>query len=177
VFPRFSATIDGSARGVDVVLLRRATSGPTGWIAYSWAHTRHRDTATGEVFDADFDQRHTLNVFATQRLSYRMTISAKLRVGSNFPLVGYFEERPEGLWLAAERNRVRLPLYARLDLRANRTFTFSRHRLTLFVELMNTLGRRNIGQADGSIRPTLEAVGFGERLIPFVPSAGFLIEF
>ncbi len=177
VFPTYGAQIDGTSRGVDVVLLRRAPSGPTGWISYTWAHTRHRDTLTGESFDADFDQRHTLNVFATQRISYRMTISGKLRVGSNFPIVGYFEERPEGLWLSTERNRVRLPVYSRLDLRANRTFTFDRHRLTLFVEIMNTFGRRNIGQADGSIRPSLEAVGFAERLIPFVPSAGVLIEF
>lgn len=177
VFPTFSGSINGSSRGVDVVLIRRATSGLTGWIGYTWAHTRHRDTATGEAFEADLDQRHTLNVFALQRLSYRMTIGAKLRVGSNFPLVGYFEERPGGLWLASERNRVRLPTYARLDLRANRTFTFARHRLTLFVELMNALGRRNVGQTDGAIRPTFEAIGFAERLIPFVPSAGFLIEF
>ena len=59
----------------------------------------------------------------------------------------------------------------------NRTFTFSRARLTVFVELMNALGRENIGQADGSIRPNFEAVGYGDKLIPFVPSAGFLIEF
>jgi hypothetical protein len=52
-----------------------------------------------------------------------------------------------------------------------------RGRLTLFVELMNALGRRNIGQADGTIRPNLEAVGYVEKLIPFVPSAGVLIEF
>ena len=177
VFPLFSGSIDGSARGVDVVLQRRAPSGLTGWIGYTWAHTEHRDTTTGETFDADFDQRHTLNVFALQRLSYRLTFSAKLRVGSNFPLVGYFEKRPDGIWLAEDRNRVRLPVYARLDLRANRTFTFHRSRLTLFVEVMNALGRRNVGQSDGAIRPSLEAVGYGERLIPFVPSAGFLIEF
>ena len=79
--------------------------------------------------------------------------------------------------LGAERNRVRLPRYARLDLRAKRTFTFDRRRLTLFVEVMNALGRENVGQADGSIRANLEAVGYAERLIPFVPSAGFLIEF
>jgi hypothetical protein len=42
---------------------------------------------------------------------------------------------------------------------------------------MNVLRRRNYGQAEGSIRPTLEAVGFLEELIPFVPSAGLLIEF
>ena len=42
---------------------------------------------------------------------------------------------------------------------------------------MNLWGRRNFGQADGSVRANLQAVGFVERLIPFVPSAGFLIEF
>ena len=176
-FPVYRGSIDGTSRGVDVVLMRRATSGLTGWIGYTWAHTKHRDTVSGETFDADQDQRHTLNIFALQRLSYRMTLGAKLRVGSNFPLVGYFEQQDDLLFLSSERNRVRLPVYSRLDLRVNRTFTFSRQRLTVFVELMNALGRENIGQSDGSIRPNREAVGYGETLIPFVPSAGFLIEF
>ena len=176
-FPVYRGSIDGTSRGVDVVLMRRATAALTGWVGYTYSHTKHDDTVSGELFDADQDQRHTLNVFALQRLSYRMTVGAKLRVGSNFPLVGYFEQEGDQLFLASERNLVRLPVYARLDLRVNRTFTFSRARLTLFVELMNALGRENIGQADGSVRPNFEAVGYGEKLIPFVPSAGFLIEF
>ena len=70
-----------------------------------------------------------------------------------------------------------MPWYVRLDVRANRTFTFSRRRLTLFVEVVNVLGRRNLGQADGVSRTSLDAVFFTEKLIPRVPSAGFLIEF
>jgi hypothetical protein len=42
---------------------------------------------------------------------------------------------------------------------------------------MNALGRENIGQSDGSIRANREVVSYAETLIPFVPSAGFLIEF
>jgi hypothetical protein len=83
----------------------------------------------------------------------------------------------DSLWLSPTRNQVRLPTYARLDLRGSRTFTAGSSRLTLFVEIMNALGRRNIGQANGSIRTSLEAVGYVEKLIPFVPSAGVLIEF
>jgi hypothetical protein len=162
---------------VDVTLTRRSASGLTGWMAYTWARTRHHDTQTGETFDADLDQRHTLNVFAEQRLSYRFTVSAKFRMGSNMPIVGYFAGTPEALRLSTTRNDVRLPYYARLDLRADRTFTFDRRRLTLFVEIMNVSGRRNYGQADGSVRSTFESVGFVERLIPFVPSVGMLIEF
>jgi len=72
-------------------------------------------------------------VFLQQRLSYRLAVSGKLRIGSNFPIVGYFRGTPEDMFLASVRNAVRLPLYARLDVRANRTFTFERSRLTLFV--------------------------------------------
>jgi hypothetical protein len=177
IFPIYSSAVDGTSRGVDVVLMRRATSGLTGWIGYTWAHTRQRDTLTGETFDADMDQRHTLNIFALQRLSYRMTIGAKLRIGSNTPLVGYFTERDGTVYLGTERNDVRLPRYTRLDVRVNRTFTFDRRRMTLFVELMNATGHDNIGQHHGSIRPNFEVVGYAEKLIPFVPSAGILFEF
>jgi hypothetical protein len=176
-FPEYSASIEGTSRGVDVTFMRRGTSGLTGWVAYTWAHTDHHDTVTGEDFDADYDQRHTLNVVAAQRLSYRLSLNAKLRVGSNMPIIGYFAGTPDRLELASTRNRVRLPLYARLDVRANRTFTFDRARLTLFVEVMNLLGRDNLGQSQGFISGNLAAIGYTERLIPFVPSAGFLFEF
>ena len=177
VFPTLASRLDGHARGVDVLLQRRATRGLTGWIAYTWAHTTHEDMITGERFDGDYDQRHTINVFLLQRLSYRWATSAKLRLGSNVPLVGYFTGTTDALKLSDRRNQVRLPWYARLDLRANRTFTFSRRRLTLYAEVVNVLGRRNLGQADGFSRTSLEAVFFTEKLIPRVPSAGFLIEF
>jgi hypothetical protein len=177
-FPRFASSLEGPTRGVDVMVTRRGASGLTGWVAYTFAHTRYHDRLTGENFDGDFDQRHTLNVFLQERLSYRTAISAKLRVGSNFPLVGYFQGPLDELKLGSERNQVRLPTYARLDIRATRTFTFDRRRLTLFLELMNATGRDNVGQGVGTFRgPDFTAVNYTEKLIPFVPSAGVLIEF
>ena len=178
IFPIFQQSLEGTTTGLDLIFKRWSNSGAHGWIGYTWAHTQHRDTTTGEQFDGDFDQRHTLNAVVQVRLSYRLMAGAKLRVGSNFPIAGYFEaDANDMLWLSSMRNRVRLPTYARLDLRGSRTFTMGPGRLTLFVEIMNALGRRNIGQADGVVRPSLEAVGFVEKLIPFVPSAGVLIEF
>jgi len=178
-FPVFSPTLDGTSQGAEFVIMRKAAGGLSGWVSYSWARTHYRDTLTGESFGGDFDQRHTFNVFAQQRLSYRMTVSGKLRVGSNVPIVGYFEGTavPDALKLSVSRNEVRLPMYARFDVRANRTFTFQRSRLTLFVEVMNVLGRSNLRQTDGTIRVNLDAVGFVDRLLPRVPSAGVLFEF
>jgi hypothetical protein len=177
VFPLVAPTLTGTSRGVDVLLQRRTPTGLSGWIAYTWNHTRYTDQKTNETFDGDFDQRHTINVFLHQRLSFRSAISAKFRAGSNFPLVGYFDGTLDALRMSTLRNQVRLPWYVRLDLRANRTFTFERKRLTLFVEVVNALGRRNLGQADGFTRSTFEALNFTEKLIPRIPSAGFLIEF
>lgn len=173
----FVPSLDESARGFELVATRRSASGLSGWAGYTWARATARDVRTGETFDADQDQRHTLNVVAFYRASYRTTFGAKLRVGSNVPLTGYFEKAGGVLRLATTRNGVRLPVYARLDLRATRTFTFERRRLTLFAEVVNVLARENIGQSGSAVRPSLEVVGAAERLIPFVPSVGLLIEF
>jgi hypothetical protein len=177
-FAVFSDSLGGTTKGLDVLVSRRSSTGPSGWIGYTWSRTRYRDRATGETFDADFDQRHTLNVFAQQRLSDRLSISGKLRLGTNFPIAGYFTGSPLDLSLGSERNQVRLPFYSRLDLRVDRAFTFNRSRLTLFVEVMNLLDHQNGRQSEGSINPvTLRATGFLERLLPRVPSAGLLFEF
>lgn len=176
-FRSFANVLDGHTRGVDFLIGRRGAAGPTGWLAYTYAHTRYRDRLTGESFDGDFDQRHTVNLFVQQRLSYRLTASAKLRVGTNFPLAGYFEGSPGFLAISSERNRVRLPFYSRLDIRVTRTFTLTRQRVTLFAEVMNLLNHHNQGQSVGFVRSTREAVNYVTKLIPFVPSVGILIEF
>jgi hypothetical protein len=176
-FATRSGGLHGLAKGFDVVLERRAATGLTGWIGYTYLWLRHEDRDSGETFPGDFDQRHTLNIFGQYRLSYRTTLSAKLRIGTNVPLAGYYEGTVDEVRLAAARNRLRLPLYARLDVRANRTFTFDRRRLTLFVELMNALDHENLSQSNGSVRQTLQVTGLFQKLIPRVPSAGILIEF
>jgi hypothetical protein len=177
MFPEFSSSLSGRTRGGEVVLSRRAATGLTGWASYTYAHTRERDR-NGEEFDGDFDQRHTVNVFVQERLSYRTAVSAKFRYGSNFPLVGYFRRIDGEYRLTTARNGVRLPAYARLDIRANRTFTFDRRRMTLFIELVNVTGRENLGQAPGQILGnTFTAVELTQKLLPFLPSAGILVEF
>lgn len=177
-FLQFSSTLDGRTHGVDVVFSRRAAAGLTGWASYTYARTREHDRITLEDFDGDFDQRHTVNVFVQERLSYRTAVSAKFRYGSNFPLVGYLQEVDGEYRLGPERNRARLPTYARLDIRANRTFTYDRRRLTLFIEMVNVTRHENLGQAPGQILgSTFTAVDYTQKLLPFLPTAGVLVEF
>jgi len=172
---RYENRLDGYARGVETVLQRRDPNGLSGWVAYAYELSRYRDAKTGESFDGDYDQRHTLNLYASLRLWSRANAIAKYRIGSNIPVRGYYSptgvEDSDGLptfALGPARNVGRLPTYSRLDLRVNQVFNFSTRRLTLFVELINVTNRTNAGLSGGrSI----------EKLLPLIPAAGFLFEF
>jgi len=175
---RWLNALDGHARGVEWVLERRNARGISGWVSYALGFSCYTDTVSGERFWGDFDQRHTVNAFATYRLSDRTSASARFRTGSNTPAPGYWAERDGQYFVTTERNELRTPGYARLDMRANRTFTRRQGRLTLYVELLNVLGRRNQRFVlPGVNRRTLQAGDPFESMLPFVPSAGLLIEF
>jgi hypothetical protein len=175
---RFENRLDGSSRGVEVMVQRLDAAGFSGWVSYSYGRNRYRDVVSGESFWGDLDQRHTMNLYGLYRVSPRMSITGKLRVGSNFPAPGYYETREGRYFIAGERNGLRLPSFARLDLRANRTFEWAKRRLTLFAEVVNVLNRENVRYHPPSIDGrTFEARRLFESLLPVVPSAGLLFEF
>jgi hypothetical protein len=176
--PVWRNTLAGRSRGAEFVVERKAITGLVGWLSYGYGHTRYDDVLTGESFDGDQDQRHTVNVFLEERLSYRTAVSVKVRTGSSPPLPGYFRGTTDALFVSDTRNQVRLPTYLRIDARANRTFTYNQRRLTLFLEVINLTGRRNLGWSEGSVNfSTLRATDWTERLIPWLPSIGILVEF
>src|SRR5688572_16144992 len=122
---RYESALDGHSRGVELVLQRRSPNGLSGWVAYDLASTKYRHTVTGEAFAGDYDQRHTLNMYGVYRFSDRMSFSARFRAGSNFPVPGYFETRGAGVsapagpppffFVSNTLNRLRVPVYSRLD--------------------------------------------------------------
>ncbi len=170
--------LDGYARGVELLVQRRSNSGLSGWMSYSFGVNRYHDRTTGETFDGDFDQRHTFNAYGLYRLTNRFSLAGKLRMGSNTPAVGYWEQRNGAEFVGSTRNDLRLPVYSRLDIRANRTFNWEKKRLTLFVEVMNVFDRANQRYEDPGVNVrTLQAFGIFNGMIPRIPSAGILIEF
>ena len=177
---KFFNELNGYARGVEFVLQRTTMGrGLSGSIAYGYGLNRYHDFRTQENYWGDFDQRHTLNAFAQYTHSNRTSVVAKLRTGSNFPIPGYYTERSDGsFYIGPERNTARLPLYARFDLRANRAFAWSHHRVTGFVEVINVLNRENVRFVPPSVNTHLNIVSTPfEATLPIVPSAGVLIEF
>jgi hypothetical protein len=170
--------LDGFARGVELLVQRRSPRGVSGWLSYSYGRVRHTDRHTGETYWSDLDQRHAVNLYVSLRVSDRTSVSAKIRTGTNVPAPGYYAREGSGYVVSPSRNTLRLPTYSRVDLRANRTFNWSRKRLTLFAEVINLLNRDNLRfNPPGVNTATRQVSNLFESLIPIVPSAGILIEF
>ena len=174
----YANTLYGSARGIEVLVDRRSTTGLSGWATYSYGKTRYVDADRQETFWADFDQRHAVNLFGVYRFTNRTSVGATFRAGSNFPIPAYLAARDGALFVGDRRNEVRLPAYSRLDVRAERGVDYAGRRLTIFVEVLNVLNHTNVGLANGSVRrSTGEAIGFTDQLFPRRWSAGVLVDF
>jgi hypothetical protein len=175
---RYQNALDGYARGVEWLVQRQSPNGFSGWASYALGYVKYHDTTTGESFWGDYDQRHTVNLFGTYRVSDRFSLSARFRLGSNFPTAGYWEMRDGVAYLGSQRNTLRVPTYSRADVRANRTFTWDQKRLTLFLEAINVANRRNARFALPSInRQTFVATDLYENMVPLIPAIGVLLEF
>jgi hypothetical protein len=175
---RYANALDGYARGVEWLVHRQSSNGLSGWASYALSFAHYRDGTTGETFWGDYDQRHTINLYGNYRHSDRVSFSARFRAGSNFPTVGYYTEQDGVYYQHSERNTLRIPAYSRLDIRMNRTFTWERRRLTLFVEGINVLNQNNVRYQLPSVnRRTFEATGLFESMVPIMPTVGVLVDF
>ena len=72
---------------------------------------------------------------------------------------------------------MRLPAYARLDVRIDRTLTLAGRRMTLFAEVANVLNRRNVRNTPYDVDRIGRVLGPTDSLLPILPSAGFVIDF
>jgi hypothetical protein len=175
---RYANALDGYARGVEWLVHRQSSSGFSGWASYALSFAHYHDSINGESFWGDYDQRHTINVYGNYRHNDRVSFSARFRAGSNFPTVGYYTEQDGVYYQHSERNTLRIPAYSRLDIRMNRTFTWDRRRLTLFIEGINVLNQSNVRYQLPSVnRRTLEATGLFESMVPITPTVGVLLDF
>lgn len=181
--PQYLNSVRGTARGVELFLQRRSANRLSGWISYGWVKTRMRDSVTGAAYPADSEQRHTVTLFGSLRLTPSVHASARYGYGSNFPIPGFFRWENGRYFLSNERNSLRLPDYHRLDFRINKSFHVETGhgwtwRGTLYAEVMNATNRQNTtyDAFNGFNARTGEArIGF-LKLFPVVPAAGVMIE-
>jgi hypothetical protein len=176
---RYDNALRGYARGFEVFMQRRSANRLAGWISYSYMVAKRRDLVTGETYNSDFDQRHTVNLYGSYRFSESWNLSVKARLGSGFPYPGYLEKRGEDFYLTTVRNQERLPFYSRVDFRCSKAFYFKRGKLSLYVEVLNVSNRGNwrFDRISSVNAATLKVSMTRDSLLPILPTAGFMLEF
>lgn len=176
-FP-FRNALDGHARGFELTLQRRSANKLAGWISYSYLRTKLSDSQTGLSFVADNEQRHLLNTYASYRFTDTWNLSSVFRFGSGPPIPGFFRQVDGNFFLSNRRNEVRLPDYARWDVRLSKAFLFNRWKLTVTGEVLNVLNRENLRYAGfDAFDVTGRVFGQLDRVLPILPSVGVVIEF
>jgi hypothetical protein len=130
------------------------------------------------MFVSDTDQRHTINVYGSYRITDTWNLSGQWRYGSGPPVPGFFKQVGQIFFLSNERNAVRVPYYSRVDMRVSKVFLFSKLKLTVNGEVLNLLNRDNV-RYEGFDGFALNGRVFGQlnRELPILPSAGVVIEF
>jgi hypothetical protein len=161
--------LDTRAIGFEAMIRRDLGRSVTGWLSYSLTKI-DRDFGFMQL-PGDYDQRHTLNATAQWRRG-RWTLGATghLHTGrpAPYPELGVCSTG-FGTLVSADHLR-RLPTDYRLDLRAERSYTFDGWNMRLFFELQNaTFTPEPINyevQSDNYADPKAYHVGVYSLLIP-----------
>jgi len=179
----WSNALTGRARGTEMVLRRQSAAGSrgmrwSGWIGYGYGRTTYAG-ALDPQFAGAFDQRHLVTLSTSTQLGERWDAAATLRMATNWPYEGWFEQRSGGgITLSAQRQALRLPDYGRLDLRVRYRVPLPHGRLLLFAEALNATNADNRRQVSASIDTRTFAVSrLSERQLPIIPAVGVAYEF
>jgi outer membrane receptor for ferrienterochelin and colicin len=171
-------SVRGYSRGFEVFLQKRTANRLSGWVSYSYGHTRLRDGEARISYFADQDQRHTVNIFGGWRVRPTVNLSLKGIYGSGYPLPGFYRMQSGQYYLAESRNALRLDAYSRIDARINKAYVFDRWKLTLYGEVVNLLNRSNrYPSCDGYNAKTGQTWMTLDRMFPILPSVGVVLEF
>jgi len=188
----FQSVGEDYSRGVQFVLQSRTANRLSGWIGYTltyanqngWFYFQPQEHEVERVLSPYYptlqDQRHTLNAFASYRLSPTVHLSAKWLFGSGFPEPsgGVFPDK-DGHPQFVGLNSVRMGTYQRLDLRAEKDWAFKRWKLALYGEMLNLTNHDNQRFVSlGSPDPVTGWTGFSiQQGLPITPTAAIAFEF
>ena len=142
-----------AARGIEL-FLRRAAGRTVAWsLSYALAVTE--DRIDDNWVPRPFDQRHTARLELSYRPNPKWSASWAWQYHSGWPITA---TRFETITLASGTpywrrtygplNGERLPPYLRLDARVARSFAVGRSTLSVFLDVFNLLGRRNLEAYD-----------------------------
>ena len=169
------------SKGMQLILQRRSSSRLSGWIGYTLVYARTNTTYFNTLttftpyFSSSEDQRHSLNAFATYRFKPTLNISGKFLYGSGFPVASGYTIGPNGSLQLVPVQR-QTP-YLRVDLRSDKSWAWTRWKLTLYGEMLNLTNHSNRIVTSQVFLPNGQLETTTADALPITPTAGLAFEF
>ena len=139
----------GKAYGLEFLLKKEETGHISGWWVVNLAKSQRRNAVTGEAFRFEFDQPVNTTLVGKYKLDEDWSFGMKWNYHSGSPytpVIGTNGTYPDGRIkpVYAGINSGTLPVYHKLDLRADRTILMDSWKMNAYFELNNVYRRKNI---------------------------------
>lgn len=131
----------GKATGIELFIQKTLTKSLYGTISLSYSDVKYK-AYDGTERRSDFDNRYIVNISGGYKLGTSWEFSAKFRLAGGRPYTPI--NSLDGTINYTYYNSQTLPVYHRLDFRAEKRWFFSKWTLTTYIDIQNAYNRQNI---------------------------------
>lgn len=165
------STGTGKAMGFEIFLQKALTKSIYGQVSFSYSDVKY-NAYDGVERRSDWDNRYVLNVSGGYKLGKTWEFSAKFRLAGGRP---YTPIDPDNGSINYNfYNTEVLPVYHRLDIRAEKRFMFKAWTLTTYIDIQNIYNRQNVYQYEWNpFKREIEA----NKNLGILPTIGISAEF
>ena len=136
------STGTGKTSGIELFIQKALTKTLYGTLSFSYSDAKYT-AYDGVERRSDFDNRYIVNISGGYKLGTSWEFSAKFRFAGGRP---YTPVNPlDGTIDFTNYNSQTLPVYHRLDVRADKRWYFSKWTLTTYIDIQNVYNRQNTG--------------------------------
>ncbi|HEY8923237.1 MAG TPA: TonB family protein [Polyangia bacterium] len=138
----------GRAFGGQLLVRQELSHGFFGWLSYTWSRSERKDHPGEGWRRFELDQTHILTLVLSRQLPRGFQAGGRYRYVTGTPttpVLGAFYDAVSDRYvpIAGPRYGARLPSFNQLDLRVDKTFTFDRWRLSVYLDVQNVLRAEN----------------------------------
>ena len=143
---------DGEASGIELFINRNFADQWYGWMSLSYSESTRTNTRTNETSKYNLDTPVVFNLVGNYQFNSAWNAGFRFTLKSgeaDTKIVGV-KENPDFpdhyLPVYGEPFQDRLPVYARLDVRIERSLTWFGHEGSFFIDVINALNRENVSE-------------------------------
>ena len=139
----------GKAYGLELLIKKEEIEKLSGWFVLNLTKSQRRNDVTGEEFRFQYDEPVNATLVGNYKLTDAWNFGAKWNIHSGAPytpIIGTNGNYPDGrpIPVYGGVNSASLPVYHRLDLRADRIYVFDTWKLNAYFEVNNAYMQKNI---------------------------------